>query len=607
MSELMEAIPITIALTGNSPWEIRTLFQKLDSRHWHVNGPDNWLLSDCSQSPVTGSYTYMEQTFRLVCRTFDSLLSNETLQPPDVLAVGCNAAFLERGLFLLARILSSCRFSERPIPMVLCVMDCDRAKRNGILIDFDLLEDVLQIPVIPLDSRISSGYDDLKAAVAYVHAHPPLYDCLDFSPERLADEIIRWPQGTAASREYLSNSTHTDFVTGSILPLFFLFLLLWLTFSGAGLLREPVFHALSRLEHLLFSMLTAVHAPVPLMQFLFCGILYPILWVIAVMLPPLLIFLPLFSLMEDAGFLSHAAFRADPFFSSWGGCGMQCSAITMGLCCHTAAVLECRKIASPRERMAAALTVPFLPCSGRMTMLLSLIPFFTSVGAECDLHPAVNAAVCIGFLLLGAAFSLGAALLLSRTSLQHFPSFFALELEPCRRPRIFQQVLPAALERLSFLLGRAALFSIPAGILIWFLSSREVGGISLLARCISLLTPIACLLGLDGTILTAFLLGIPANEIILPLTASIYSAEACFGAVYHSAHFRSIFLANGWTWKTACSAILFTLFQCPCLSSLFTIHKETGSIRWTIAAAWLPVLCGLGLCFLTACIWRFFF
>ncbi|MDO5550276.1 MAG: nucleoside recognition domain-containing protein [Lachnospiraceae bacterium] len=603
----MESIPITIALTGNSPREIRTLFQKLDSRHRHISRPDSWLLSDCSQSPVTGSYTYMEQTFRLVCRTFDSVLSAETLQASDVLAIGCDASFLEQGLFLLARILSSPRFSERPIPMVLCITDCDHAKRNGILIDFDLLEDVLQIPVIPLDSRISSGYDDIKAAVAYVHAHPPLYDCLDFSPERLAYEIIRWPQRTAASCKCLSNRIHTDSVIGSILPLFFLFLLLWLTFSGAGLLRDPVFHALSHLERLLFSMLTAVHAPIPLIQFLFRGILYPMLWVIAFMLPPLLIFLPLFSLLEDAGFLSHAAFYADPFFSSWGSCGMQCSAITMGLCCHTAAVLECRKIASPRERMAAVLTVSFLPCSGRMTMLLSLIPFFSSVDAERDLHPAVNAAVCIGFLLLGAAFSLGAALLLSRTSLQHFSSFFALELEPCRRPRIFQQVLPAALDRLSFLLGRSALFSIPAGILIWFLSSREVGGDSLLAGCIRLLTPIARLLGLDGTILTAFLLGIPANEITLPLTASIYSAEAPFGAVYPSAHFRSIFLANGWTWQTACSVILFTLFQCPCLPSLVTIRKETGSIRWTIAAAWLPVLCGLSLCFVNSCIWRFFF
>lgn len=591
MSESMETAPITIALTGNSPREIRTLFQKLDSRHWHVSRPGSRLLSDRSQFPATGSYTYMEQTFRLICRTFDSVLSAETLQASDVLAVGCDASFLEQGLFLLARILSSCRFSERPIPMVLCIMDCDRAKRNGILIDFDLLEDVLQIPVIPLDSRISSGYDDIKAAAAYVHVHPPLYDCLDFSPERLAYEIIRQPQRTAASCKCLSDRIDAGSVIGSILPLFFLFLLLWLTFFGAGLLREPVFHALSRLECLLFSMLTAVHAQIPLIPFLFRGILYPMLWVIAFMLPPLLIFLPLFSLLEDAGFLSCAAFLANPFFFSWDSGGTHCFAAAMGL----------------HRRTSAVLAVSFLPCSGQITMLFALIPFFTSLNPENPLYAAVNAAVCIGFLLLGAAFSLGAALLLSHTSLQHFSSFFALELEPCRRPRIFQQVLPAALERLSFLLGRSALFSIPAGILIWFLSSREVGGDSLLAGCIRLLTPIARLLGLDGTILTAFLLGIPADEIILPLTASIYAAEAPLDALSPSARFPSVFLANGWTWQTAFSVILLTLFQCPRLPSLFTIRKETGSTRRTIAAAWLPVLWGLSLCFLTACIWKFFF
>lgn len=632
MSEIMESKPITVALIGSSAGETDMLFHALTRPHSHPRRLDAWFPYNNITPPATGTYTYMEQVFHLICRTasphgFGPLAALQRPQPQctpypeqaaknaDVLAVACNAVFLEDGLSLLSHVLEAAHFKHHPLPAVLCIAGCELAEKRGILIDFDLLEDVLQIPVVPYSSRVPSSTDDVKAALTYVLRHPPSYDCLDFSPERLAAGIIRDTRGPAFPLKRHTDPIIAGTASGGVFLLILFFLLFWFTFAGGRLLQAPVVRSLAWLERQLYAGLLAAHIPDPAISILLCGILRPIFCVISVMLPPLMLFLPLFFLLEEAGGIPQAAIYADPPFAACGGCGMQCVTMAAGLCCHTEAILECRRISSPRERMAAVLTASFMPCSGRIYMLLSLIPLFTagnSGGGERNAahiltNSAVHAAVLLAAVLLGASVSLGISLLLSHTSLRHLPSFFVLELTPYCRPQLFSVVLPAALERLSLLLGRAASLAALSGLLLWILAHIQAGGASLLAQCTAALSPLARMLGLDGTILTAFILGMPANEIILPLIATAYSAQDPLLSILSPRDLRSILLANGWTWQTACSAILFTLFQCPCLSAVSAIRQETRSIRWTLAAALLPMLCGFSLCFLAACIWKFFF
>ncbi len=642
----MESTPITITLISSSSNEAGILLCGLTGLYFLPRSLDIWFQPDALLLPVTKPYTYsyMEQTFRLIYHPYSSYLccqpaphspkisdrpeashhpdsphQSNAPSDPDILAIACEACSLERGLFLLSHILTSASFQNHPLPAVLCITGCDAALKRGISVDLDLLEDVLQIPVVSCSLQVPSSLDDVKAAISYAYIHPPSYDCLDFSPKKLAAETLHSKKQRTKSSVLPAAGQPERISAGpaaGVIILFVLFtFLLSLTFAGARLLQPLFSCSLAWADRMISAGLAAAHFPALLQDLLLCGILRPLFCVISVMLPPLMIFLPLFSLLEETGLLPRAAFCADRCFSACGGCGMQCTAMMTGSCCRTAAVMECRRISSPREYLAAVLTASFLPCFGQLAMLLCLFPLLTAFGQgspRCEagcipIHAAVDAVVCTAFLLFSAFVSFGILFLLSHTSLKQLPSAFLIELTPLRRPLICRLVLPAALNRLSFLLGRAAAFAAPFGLLIWILARVEISGSPLLAHCAALLTPPARLLGLDGTILTAFLLGMPANEIVLPLMAAAYSAQTPFLSVYSPEEIRGILLANGWTWQTVCSVILLTLFQCPCLSALSAVRQETGSIRHTAAAALLPALCGLSLCLLASCIRHFFF
>ena len=339
------------------------------------------------------------------------------------------------------------------------------------------------------------------------------------------------------------------------------------------------------------------HAPGWLHAMLYQGVYRVLSWVVSVMLPPMALFFPLFTLLEDVGYLPRAAFNMDRCFQGCRACGKQCLTMMMGLGCNAVGVCGCRIIDSPRERLIALLTNSLTPCNGRFPMLIALSGAFLAGGGPLA---SLKTALCLtGLIVLSVALTLGLSRLLSATLLRGMPSSFALELPPYRRPQVGKVIVRSLLDRTIKVLGRALVTAAPAGALIWLLGHVQMGGMSLLARLFALLDPLGRLLGMDGVMLSAFVLGTPANEIVLPIALMGYLGEGTLVEADSLASLPALLAANGWNARFALCAMLFSLCHWPCATTLVTIARETRSAKWTLLSALLPTLCGMGLCMLT--------
>ena len=339
-------------------------------------------------------------------------------------------------------------------------------------------------------------------------------------------------------------------------------------------------------------------APLWLHDALVLGIYRVAAWVVSVMLPPMAIFFPLFTLLEDIGYLPRVAYNLDKPLKRCGACGKQALTICMGFGCNAAGVVGCRIIDSPRERLLAILTNNFVPCNGRFPTLVNLILIFFVGTAGGAGRSVLSALMLTGIILLGILATFGMTKLLSRTLLRGVPSSFTLELPPFRRPQVGQVLLRSVCDRTLFVLGRAVTAAAPAGLLLWLMANLTVDGCSLLSLCAAFLDPFARLMGLDGVILIAFILGLPANEIVIPIILMAYLSQGTLQDPTSLAAMRELFLANGWSSVTALCTMLFSLMHWPCATTLITIKKETGSRKWTALAAVLPTLCGMAACML---------
>ncbi|MDD7412179.1 MAG: ferrous iron transport protein B [bacterium] len=340
-------------------------------------------------------------------------------------------------------------------------------------------------------------------------------------------------------------------------------------------------------------------APAPgwLHAMLYQGVYRVLSWVVSVMLPPMALFFPLFTLLEDVGYLPRAAFNMDRCFQGCRACGKQGLTMMMGLGCNAVGVCGCRIIDSPRERLIALLTNSLTPCNGRFPMLIALSGAFLAGGGPLA---SLKTALCLtGLIVLSVALTLGLSRLLSATLLRGMPSSFALELPPYRRPQVGKVIVRSLLDRTIKVLGRALVTAAPAGALIWLLGHVQMGGMSLLARLFALLDPLGRLLGMDGVMLSAFVLGTPANEIVLPIALMGYLGEGTLVEADSLASLPALLAANGWNARFALCAMLFSLCHWPCATTLVTIARETRSAKWTLLSALLPTLCGMGLCMLT--------
>ena len=393
---------------------------------------------------------------------------------------------------------------------------------------------------------------------------------------------------------------------GYPIMLLLLALIFYLTITGANYPSALLAYALFWVHDRLTELLQALGAPDWLHGVLVLGVYRVLAWVVSVMLPPMAIFFPLFTLLEDAGYLPRVAYNLDKSFKRCCACGKQALSMCMGFGCNAAGVIGCRIIDSPRERLLAILTNNFVPCNGRFPTLIAILTMFfvgTGGGAFSSVFSALLLTLVIVF---GVGMTFAVTRLLSKTLLKGVPSSFTLELPPYRKPQFGRVIVRSMFDRTLFVLGRAVTIAAPAGMLIWLMANITVDGVSVLRLCSSFLDPFARLLGLDGVILMAFILGLPANEIVVPIIIMTYMAQGSLMELDSLNAMKQLFVDNGWTWITAISTMLFSLLHWPCSTTLLTIKKETGSWKWTALAFLIPTAAGLLVCFLFASTARLF-
>ncbi len=389
----------------------------------------------------------------------------------------------------------------------------------------------------------------------------------------------------------------------------------WLTIAGANVPSGMIADLLIDKGHpWLHSLGNAIHMPAWLAGFLFDGVYLATAWVISVMLPPMAIFFPLFTLLEDFGYLARVSFNLDGLFKRAGAHGKQALSMSMGFGCNAAGVVATRIIDSPRERLIAIITNNFALCNGRWPTQILIATIFIGGLVPAHLAGLVSAAAVVSVAVLGVIFTFVVSWLLSRTVLKGEPSSFSLELPPYRPPRFWRTLYTSLIDRTLIVLWRAVVFAAPAGAVIWLTGNIHFGGRSIAEHVVSGLDPFGILLGLNGVILLAYIVAIPANEIIIPTilmltvtTAGMAGVGAGNGVMFELDEVKDIsnlLRAGGWTVLTGVNLMLFSLLHNPCSTTIYTIYKETRSGKWTTVATLLPVVMGFIVCFLVAQIWR---
>jgi ferrous iron transport protein B len=373
-------------------------------------------------------------------------------------------------------------------------------------------------------------------------------------------------------------------------------LIFWLTITGANYPSDLIATFLFRVEEHLTGLFRWAGAPEWFHGIFVLGIYRTLAWVVAVMLPPMAIFFPLFTLLEDLGYLPRVAFNLDNFFKKACAHGKQALTMCMGFGCNAAGVIGCRIIDSPRERLIATITNNFAPCNGRFPTLIAISAIFIG-GATGAYQSLVSALTMMGVVVLGIVMTLLISRILSNTILKGLPSSFTLELPPYRKPQIGRILIRSIFDRTLFVLARAVMVAAPAGLIIWILANIHIGEMTLLTYCANFLQPFAHLIGLDGYILMAFILGFPANEIVVPIIIMGYMAEGNILDLDSLKALKELLVSHGWTWLTAICVMLFSVMHFPCGTTLWTIRKETQSAKWTLVSFLVPTITGIIVCF----------
>jgi len=377
--------------------------------------------------------------------------------------------------------------------------------------------------------------------------------------------------------------------------------ILWLTITGANYPSQMLANILFMGQDKLTELFMWVGAPDWIHGFFVLGVYRCLAWIISVMLPPMAIFFPLFTLLEDVGYLPRVAFNLDNFFRKAGCHGKQALTMCMGFGCNAAGIISCRIIDSPRERLIAILTNNFIPCNGRFPTLIAMAAIFMGGAVAVSYNSLIASGVVAGVVIMGIITTLMVSFILSRTLLKGVPSSFSLELPSYRKPLVGQVIIRSIFDRTVFVLARAIVVAVPAGAIVWILANVSIGDISILAHCAEFLDPFGRLLGLDGIILMAFILGLPANEIVLPIMIMGYLSTGAMLELDSFQELKNLLVdQNGWTWLTALCVMLFSLLHYPCGTTLLTIYKETKSLKWTVISALMPLCVACFVCFLVA-------
>lgn len=425
--------------------------------------------------------------------------------------------------------------------------------------------------------------------------------------EEVSKEVCTFENGDYGARDRKIDKILTSKIFGIPIMILFLGIIFWITIVGANYPSELLFNLFNSIQNKLINFANYIHCPQWLSDMLINGIYQTLTWIIAVMLPPMAIFFPLFTILEDLGYLPRIAFNMDGFFKKACCSGKQMITMCMGFGCNACGVTGCRIIDSPRERLIAILTNNFVPCNGRFPFLISIATIFIAGAYSAGngfLSSILSTLAVITVIIFGIFLTLIISKILSNTILKGMPSSIVLELPPYRKPQFEKILVRSIFDRTLFVLGRAISVAAPAGLVIWILANIGINGESLLTLIANFLNPFAKLMGLDGYILTAFILGIPANEIVLPIILMCYLKGGALVKIEDTVQIGQILIQNGWNMLTAMNVMLFTILHFPCATTLLTIKKETGSWKWTGISFLLPTICGILLCMSTTLVYN---
>lgn len=424
--------------------------------------------------------------------------------------------------------------------------------------------------------------------------------------ERISKEVVTFEHKKYNLLDRKIDRVLTSKITGYPIMIILLGIIFWITIYGANYVSQILGNVLFGIQDKLSELFISINAPDWLHGVLVLGCYRVLAWVVSVMLPPMAIFFPLFTLLEDVGYLPRIAYNLDNVFKKCQACGKQALTMCMGFGCNAAGIIGCRIIDSPRERLIAILTNNFVPCNGRFPGIIAILTMFF-VGFSGGVKQSICAAVLLtGAVLLGVIITFISTKILSKTILKGVPSSFTLELPSYRKPQILKVLIRSFFDRTLFVLGRAVCVAIPSGILIWIMANVDINGFSVLTHCSNFLNPLGRFMGLDGVILISFILGFPANEIVIPIMIMTYMSQGTLIQLDNLVEIKQLFVENGWTWITAISTMLFSLMHWPCSTTLLTIKKETNSLKWSIVAVLVPTVLGFISCSLFANIARLF-
>lgn len=617
-----------VALAGNPNVGKSTIFNALTGLNQHTG---NWTGKTVECSSGTAKIkekafllTDLPGTYSMIDFSEEETVTREFLanEKSDCVVIVTDATVIERNLSFALQVLSLQKNA------ILCLNLCDEAEKNGIIINIDELSLNLGVPVICTCATRKGGIKELKNTIYDIctgtrkcfrvernfngidvlnaEKHKQNSEILAEKSKQICKQAVFYSSKTMNERSRKADKILTSKAVGIPLMLLLFGVLFWITAVGANYPSEWLSQLFDFLKGELYNLFNLLSVPDFFTGILIDGVYTTLTWVVSVMLPPMAIFFPLFSIIEDSGYLPRIAFNLDKFFAKCGAHGKQSLTMAMGIGCNACGVTGCRIIESPQERLIAILTNNFMPCNGRFPTLIAIIMMFFAGSTFGVVSSIEVAAILLGIIVLCVLFTLLVSKFLSLTIAKGEPSGFALELPPYRKPQILKTMVRSMLDRTLFVLGRAVIVAAPAGAIIWLTANIYIGDASILSYCTDFFEPFGQLIGLDGVIVMAFILGFPANETVIPIIIMSYMASGTLVDYTSYEQLLELFSANGWTVITAVCTMIMCVMHFPCSTTCLTIKKETGSLRWTLVSALLPTATGIILCLITANIMRIF-